>query len=400
MKLTKKAALLTGGGLVTIGLILSSGINFTGVIAQAAVKTVKTTPDKLGPFNVKTGAPVLPTTTLTPQGSRGACWPSNTFNHEGAVPEVVNYLEGKDTRDKFATFKVVVARDTAWLSAFQNFYHYTPGETDAKWHEGLVLRQLTAPITVLDTYCPDGQQNVQQWQVQTLQPGEWVFFLKGHAPGDGTNIVPVRKANCGNFLLPPPAQPKVTKQHVAKKTPDKVAKKTSRRTPPPKCVKNCTPPPPKQCVKPPFPGNGWAYDAKTCTYYKVAQTKECMLNGGPNCPPNGGNQPVQHNPGQPIGATPGAPTTAPAPAPVGSTLIDGTRAPDPTVAGTDSGSQTGSGTPAGSTCDSSGCIGGGPAPGSGPTDTTHAADNNGVTAGTSGTSPVSTGTGTIVNLFG
>ena len=381
------------------GGVTISGGNGNGSSSGNGGSTAK--PDVLGAFNSNAAAnkqaPKLSQTVLTPQGTRGSCWPSNTFNHTGAQAEVVTYLQGKDARDKYKTFKVVNERDTAWLTSYQEYYHYSPAQSDAEWHQGLVLKQLTYPITVMDTYCPDGQNNIQQWQVQTLQKDEWVYFLKGHAPGDGTNIIPVRKANCGNFLLPPP-QTKVV-QKVVTKTPQ-VIKKVHRRphrTPhgPPTCKTNCKPRPPVVCVKPSHIPVGYGWDSKLCKLYKLPQSKNCMLNNIGCSVPNRAVQPVQHNPGQPIGKTPGASTSAPAPAPQGPQPSSGTKAPDPNPSGYNSGSNSGSGTAGGTTCDSSGCSGGGATSGSGATDGSNSGDNN----GTDG-SGNSTGGGTVTNPFG
>jgi|GEM_PF-5637117 len=80
-----------------------------------------------------------------------------------------------------------------------------------------------------------------------------------------------------------------------------------------------TPPiPVNACVKPAPPGSTkfYVYHAKNCTWHKKPQTKNCMLNGGPKCPPNKAVQPVQDNPGQPVGPTPGvSASTEPTPAP-------------------------------------------------------------------------------------
>lgn len=415
MKLsTAKGTTLVGAGALVglVALALANGGFQSPQAFAAPPPPAKVKHDKLGPFNVDGKAPKLSQTTLTPQGARGACWPSNTFNYAGAEKDVVTYLKGQDTRDTDHTYKMVVDRDTAWLTAYSDYYHYKPAKTatnasplekdvasDVQWHEGLVLKQLTYPITVMDTYCPDGQDNVQQWEVQTLQKGEWVYFLKGHAPGDGTNIIPVRKANCGNFLLPPPPAPKKVITKATPKTPHTVTHRPPAPQPPtkthkpPTCKINCKPTPPPTCQKPAHmkPGFVWY----NCGIHKAPQTQTCMLNNIGCKVPNKAVQSVQSNAGQPIGKTPGASSSAPPPATKGPQPSSGTKAPDPNPSGYDSGSKTGSGTPGGTTCDSSGCSGGGATPGSGSTDTSNSGDNN----GTSG-SGTSTGGGTIVNPFG
>lgn len=320
--------------------------------------------DTLGAFN-----PAIHKTAQTaPLGEvgPGACLPARTFNNSNGTAEVVKYLSGHDPRDTTHGAKSVAARDVKWLTTYQSYYHYTANQSDASWHEGLVLEQLSSPITVTNTYCPSGQDTVAIWKVQTLPVGEWVWFLKGHGQNDGTNIIPVRKAVCGNFLLPPPPPPPVTTCKVrCNPTP----------TPSPTCMVRCHPTP--RCVPPSHIPTGYAFNPTTCELYKPPQTKPCMLNGGPNCPPNGGNQPPQSNPCCYTGPTVGAPTNAPSPAPTGPKPSPGTSAPPPNSGGYDSGSGSGSGTPQGSTCDSSGCTGGGPSnPSPGPTDGSNSGDNN------------------------
>ena len=110
------------------------------------------------------------------------------------------------------------------------------------------------------------------------------------------------------------------------------------------CVTNCTP---HKCTLKPKPG--YAVDTVHCVYYKPPQSRKCMLNGGPNCPPNGGVQPGTQN--VPDG-TPGAgprPVNNPGPAPAPGVT------PSPNSSGYNSGSSTGSGTPQ---CNGSDCSSG------------------------------------------
>jgi hypothetical protein len=97
------------------------------------------------------------------------------------------------------------------------------------------------------------------------------------------------------------------------------------KTPPPKCVPSKIKPPP-----------GFKVDSN-CHLFKPPQSKNCMLNGGPGCPPNQATQPVQHNSGQPTGRTTGAPTSAP-PTPSSSTTAPGGSS------GTSTGTPTGTST--------------------------------------------------------
>ncbi len=154
----------------------------------------------LGQFS-DPGASTASSGALTPQGTRAACWPAYTFDHIGGDAEAVNYLRGDDPRDTNDTYKVVVERDVAWLNANKVYYQYESGQTDADWHRGLTLVQIQDPVKVMNTYCPSGQKTVKNWKIQTLQPGEWVLYLNGHGPND-PDPRPVRKADCGNFLLP------------------------------------------------------------------------------------------------------------------------------------------------------------------------------------------------------
>lgn len=322
------------------------------------------TEGNLGAFNpaINKSAPTAPLGEVGP----GACLPARTFNNSNGTAEVVKYLSGHDPRDINHTASAVATRDVKWLTTHQSYYNYTPGQSDASWHQGLVLEKLVRPITVLDTYCPSGQNIVKDWRVETLPVGEWVWFLRGHGQKDGTNIVPVRKAVCGNFLLPPPPPPPAECKVRCHPTPTPVTLAG--------CLIKCHPTP--VCVPPQAIPTGYAFNQTTCTLYKPPQSSACMLNGGPNCPPNGGNQPPQSNPCCYTGPTVNG-STPPSPAPTGPTPSPSSSAPPPNSGGYDSGSGSGSGTPQGSTCNSSGCSGGGSSsPSPGPTDTANSGNNS------------------------
>ena len=129
-----------------------------------------------------------------------------------------------------------------------------------------------------------------------------------------------------------------------------------RPKPKPKCVVNCVPPvthcvtnctPTHKCTLKPKPG--YAVDTVHCVYYKPPQTRDCMLNGGPNCPPNQAVQPVQESVAP---ATSGA-GPRPSPAPLQPAQPGVT--PSPNSGGYNSGSSNGSGTPQ---CNGSDCSSG------------------------------------------
>ena len=169
-----------------------------------------------------------------------------------------------------------------------------------------------------------------------------VFFVPPQQVAAGTvTSLGVLRGACGNpqFFMPtPPTAP----------TPNPTTTTPSTHNP-------ATTPPSHECTLKPSPG--YAVTPQ-CTLYKPPQTRDCMLNGGPNCPPNGGVQPVQEHP---AGPTSGA-GSRPTPNPVGPRPNPYSPAPTPNSGGYDSGASNGSGTPGGSTCDSSGCTTG-PTPG-------------------------------------
>ena len=366
----------------------------------------------LGSFSAPKTAAAKPAADTAPLGEvgPGACWPSKTFNNSDGLAEAVTYLSGNDPRDTGHTAAGVTQRDVDWLSQNAAYYDYTKGETDVTWTKNTVLVQLKSPIQVMNTDCASGA--VATWKVQTLPVGEWVFFLKGHAPGDGTTLIPVRKAVCGNFLLPVPTKPSTPPAST-------VSHCTSGCSTPPPCTSHCggTPPPcTSKCGPPPCKTNCGPPPCHT-----NCGPPPCKVNCGPppcktNCgPPPPCNcvttvavqQPVQDNTlvtqsGVNIGPTKGAPTSAPpvsAPAPSNnrgnpSTGTTATKAPPPTTNGSNSGTSDGTGTPSGSyTGGGTTTVQSGPGNGNG-----HVSDASGGNNGTDGTT--STGSGTIANPFG
>jgi len=301
------------------GLLLLAA--FVGMTLATSSKSVAAN-SSLGAFN-----PALnPTAAVSPLNGSGsigpgACWPGDSFNNSNGQAEAVKYLS-------HSASSADINRDQSWLTANSAYYNYTAGDTDVSWTQNkVVLVQLTQAITITDTYCPSGQDSVLQWKLQTLQPGEWVFFLKGHAPGDNAPLVPVRKANCGNFLLPPPAP--VTSTPSAPAAPASPSAPYAPSAPPSKCPCGSTP-----TTSPPTttPTTG---PCTVCT--TPAQTNQAVQDNG-TAQANGVN----------IGPTPGAPSTAPSnttPAPAATT--PGTPAPNPTSQGSSTGATDNSGTPSG-----------------------------------------------------
>jgi hypothetical protein len=209
-------------------------------VTRPAVVTAP--PSNLGNFN-PANHPTVQTAPLGEIGP-GACWPARTFANKDGAAQAVTYLSGKDPRDTAHTSQGVAARDEAWFAQHTDYYGYTVGQSDAAYTQGLVEEQLPYPITVQNTYCPQGQDVVKLWKVQTLPVGEWVFFKKGHAPSDlakspALALIPVKKAVCGNNLLPVPVATPVSPAPQPPTSP--VAPQPQPTTPP---VVTTTPPPP------------------------------------------------------------------------------------------------------------------------------------------------------------
>lgn len=142
----------------------------------------------------------------------------------------------------------------------------------------------------------------------------WVFVPPSSCK-DGVVLVKMisyQRAGCENPQHNPP-----------KPTPPRPGPKPTpppgpgpKPTPTPTHTKPTPTPTPTHCVKPPKPSNGYHYNPETCKWVKDppgTQSDDCMLNGGPTCPPNGGHQPPQDNPGQPTG--PSGPSQEPQPLP-------------------------------------------------------------------------------------
>ena len=116
-------------------------------------------------------------------------------------------------------------------------------------------------------------------------------------------------------------------------------------------------PPTSKCTKTPSPGSGWTWDQNKCKWLPPKTCTQCVT-------PIQVQQPVQDNTvaennGANIGPTVGAPKTEPVNvvAPVnnrGDGTTKPTKAPPPTVTGSNSGHSDGSTTPSGSTTDGSG----------------------------------------------
>jgi len=275
------------GAIFVGGLAVALVALFVGLLAGSS-GGLKPTADKLGAFAPPAGAKTAPLGEIGP----GACLPAKTFNNANGTAEVVKYLQGKDPRDTHHTAQAVAQRDQAWLSQHASYYHYTSGQTDAQWHAGLVLVKLPYPITVTNTYCPSGQDVVKVWKVQTLPQGEWVWFLKGHAPGDGTNIIPVRKAVCGNFLLPPPGSPTSTKPSPTPsghKTTPPTHRPTHKPSPTPSasCAPGTHPSPvkPSVCVAPKDPSQDVQRNPSVPPQVKGPGTTPVGSNPGPATKP-------------------------------------------------------------------------------------------------------------------
>lgn len=150
--------------------------------------------------NNQVGPVAVNATTIGPH----PCLPKGMIVTDG-IPAVAKYLRGEVKTDPPDAGPVDAAKMAPYLAKYSSWFEYS-GDGSAKsvgdWLEGVVVVQLTEPLTVLNSYCPGGGP-MTEWQVMTFQPGEPIGFL---ADKDGRPRFdrPVLRALCGNLLVPAP----------------------------------------------------------------------------------------------------------------------------------------------------------------------------------------------------
>lgn len=132
------------------------------------------------------------------------CLPRGMIITDG-IPATAKYLRGEVPTDPADAGPVDAAKMAPYLQKYSSWFEYS-GDGSAKavgdWLSGVVVVQISEPLTVLNSYCPNGGP-MTEWKVMTFQPGEPIGFLTD-GKGEPRFDRPVLRALCGNLLVPAP----------------------------------------------------------------------------------------------------------------------------------------------------------------------------------------------------